>query len=128
MVCPVLRIPAMSTILHRRGFTLVEIMIVVVIIGLLAAIAIPGFRRIHASSQDKAVLSNLRQISAAGDQYFLEFGVTSVNSSVLVGGNSSQYVKTFQTVAGETYSDVLLQNGAITASGVSGARTITFGP
>ena len=58
-----------------RGFTLVEIMIVVVIIGLLAAMAFPAFQKVRQSSQDKAVLNNARQLSAAADQYFLENGV-----------------------------------------------------
>ena len=58
----------------RRGFTLVEIMIVVVIIGLLAAMAIPAFQKVRQSSQDKAVLNNARQLAAAADQYFLENG------------------------------------------------------
>jgi len=109
----------------KKGFTLVEIMIVVVIIGLLAAMAIPAFQKVRASSQDKAVSNNLRQLSAAADQYFLENGVSAVNSSLLVGTNSSQYIKQVQTVAGETYSN-LQQGSAVTASGVAGARTITY--
>jgi len=109
----------------KKGFTLVEIMIVVVIIGLLAAMAIPAFQKVRASSQDKAVANNLRQLGAAADQYFLENGVSAVASSLLVGTNSSQYIKQVQTVAGETYSD-LQQGSAVTATGVAGARTITY--
>jgi len=109
-----------------KGFTLVEIMIVVVIIGLLAAMAIPAFQKVRASSQDKAVLNNLRQVSAAADQYFLEQGVSTVASSDLVGTNSSQYVKAVATVAKETYPTNLTQGVELTAGGVAGARTITY--
>ena len=58
---------------HRRGgFTLVEIMIVVAIIALLAAIAVPGFLRARKRSQAGTVLNDLRLISAAVDQYAIE--------------------------------------------------------
>ncbi len=109
-----------------KGFTLVEIMIVVVIIGLLAAMAIPAFQKVRASSQDKAVLNNLRQLSSAADQYFLEKGVTSVATSVLVGTDTTQYLKPIQLVAGESYTDPVAQGKGLTATNISNARTVTF--
>ncbi len=120
--------PALPNTNRIRAFTLVEIMIVVVIIGLLAAMAIPAFQKVRSSSQDKTVLNNLRQLSTGADQYYLEMGVSSVATTDLMGSNSSQYVKTFPTVANETYTAVLQQGVAITASGVAGARTITYSP
>ena len=54
--------------------------------------------------------------------------VSSVASSSLVGTNSSQYVGNFVTVAQETYTPVILQGRRISAMGVAGARTVTFGP
>lgn len=99
----------------KKGFTLVEIMIVVVIIGLLAAMAIPAFKKVRDNSQTKAITNNLRQLASAADQYFLENGATSVASSALVG--TSNYIKSVDQVAGETYDGTIKQGTAISATG-----------
>src|SRR5499427_9222385 len=56
----------------RKAFTLVEIMIVVAIIALLAAIAVPGFLRARKRSQASRILNDLRMIDSACDQYAIE--------------------------------------------------------
>src|SRR5437660_7524614 len=56
----------------HAGFTLVEIMIVVAIIALLAAIAVPGFLRARKRSQASRILNDLRMIDSAVDQYAIE--------------------------------------------------------
>jgi type IV pilus assembly protein PilA len=87
----------------QKGFTLVEIMIVVVIIGLLAAMAIPAFQKVRASSQQKTILNNLRQINSAAQQYFLEKGASEVAIDDLVGTEDGKYIKAINVVAGENY-------------------------
>ena len=76
---------------RRGGFTLVEIMIVVAIIALLAAIAVPGFLRARKRSQASRILNDLRLIDSAVDQYAIETNKTS--GSVVGTADWTNYLK-----------------------------------
>lgn len=68
------------TTIRRSGFTLVEIMIVVAIIGLLAAIAIPNFVKARTASQRNACIANMKQIEGAKSTWALENKKTGADS------------------------------------------------
>ena len=63
-----------STIRRRKGFTLIELMIVVAIIGILAAIAIPNFLRFQLKAKSSEGKTNLAAIRTAEESYFAEYG------------------------------------------------------
>ena len=76
----------------HRGFTLVEIMVIVVIIGMLAALAIPGFRQIHRSAVSKRYINDVRQIRGAVERYTLENGAYPPNGSASMAAVMRGYV------------------------------------
>ena len=76
----------------RSAFTLVEIMIVVAIIGLLAALAIPGFVKARKQSQGRRIMNDVRQMDAAIDQWALETGQT--DGATVDTAGAATYLKT----------------------------------
>jgi prepilin-type N-terminal cleavage/methylation domain-containing protein len=86
---------------RKKGFTLVEIMIVVAIIGLLAAIAIPSFLKARTTSQKNACINNLRQIDAAKEQWALETNQPA--TATPVAGDIDDYIKYSASLEADVY-------------------------
>lgn len=81
-----------KTLKKTQGFTLVEIMIVVAIIGLLAAIGIPSFIKAREKSLANTKAANIKQVEGAIEQYAFENGVT--NGATVTWDNLDDYLKT----------------------------------
>src|SRR5438128_4311845 len=110
------------------GFTLVEIMIVVAIIGLLAAIAIPNFVKARENAQLNSIFNNLRILEGAKDQWALE-NKKGTGDAVAAVTTLSDYLKggTIKSVVSETYQPDPIGSTAQTLSIPVNLDTYTSG-
>ena len=95
-------------------------------IGIIAVTAIPAFQKVHAASQEKAVLNNLRMLAAAADQHYLETGTRSATYDQLVG--PMHYVKAIRPVAGENYRTIRFVQGEALRVRLPNGRVIEYKP
>jgi prepilin-type N-terminal cleavage/methylation domain-containing protein len=108
-----------KSLCRPQAFTLVEIMIVVAIIGLLAALAIPSFIKVRKQSQGKRIMNDARIIDAAINSWALENGIADGATVDLVGAAQYTKVGTINTVdlLGNTYGMYGVGDSQITISG-----------
>jgi type IV pilus assembly protein PilA len=81
-----------------------------VTVGLLASMAIPAFQKVRASSQEKAIINNLRQLDLAAQQHALESGKEVSYYNELVGTGRDRYIRTLKPVAGEDYTKLVIRS------------------
>ncbi len=104
----------------KKAFLLLEVLLVFVIIGLLAAVFIPASLKIRRDAREDVIAAQIGKIIAAGQQYNSDKGAVTVDYKTLVGTN---YLPKLESVDGESYDNtsVSVTGGKITVSTPSGS-------
>jgi len=112
---------------NRGGFTLVEIMIVVAIIALLAAIAVPNFLRARKRSQATRCLEDLRMIDSANDQYAIENNKST--GDAVAWADIQNYLKTGSVLYNSTGTDMFgnaYNGGTFSVDSIPKLNSLTY--
>ena len=103
--------------MNRKGFTLIELMIVIAIIGILAAMAVPNFKKSRAQARQKACYSNMRVINSAVEMYNMDaVGSSMMDGLVISDLTSSGYLKAAPTCP-ETGKSSSYSGSSLTTTG-----------
>lgn len=108
---------------NRKGFTLIELMIVIAIIGILAAMAIPNFKKAREQAREKACYSNIRVLLGAIEMYNMDHSVmmNSPEQSKLTGTNGYLKAEVVCPETGGTYEGSNLSQDGILSCSIHGA-------
>ena len=107
----------------RKAFSIIEVLLVAVILGLVAAVFFPATVKIHKIAREKAIVSNIAAIVKAGKKYNIEKDTKSVDYKTLV---ESKYLDARKSIGGESYDSIKIEavGGKITLDNPFGDKIV----